>query len=46
MMRRHHPILRTRTLLRLKRHRTAMRAPARYTPRRRILNLPQQVPAQ
>lgn len=45
MNRRHHPILRTRTLLRLKRHRTAMRAPARYTPRRRILNLAAQAPA-
>ncbi len=46
MTRRRHPILSSRTLLRLRRHRSAMRAPARYTPRRRVLNLPQQVPAQ
>lgn len=48
--RRRHPILRTHTLLRLRRHRAPMRAPARVTPRRRLLNIAPletaQVPAQ
>jgi len=45
-MRRRHKILSPHTLLRLKRIRTPLRAPARVTHRRRALNLPLQVPAQ
>jgi hypothetical protein len=44
-MRRTHPVLSTRTLLRLKRIRAPLRAPARLTPQRRTLTPVRQAPA-